>query len=51
MSIGGRSVTNNKYKVSVNKRGTMFYRLNGKLHREDGPAAELYNDLRGFDSL
>ena len=29
-----------EYKVKVNKDGSKYWYLNGKLHREDGPAIE-----------
>jgi len=32
-----------KYEVEVNANGTKFWYLNGKLHREDGPAVEYAN--------
>ena len=32
-----------EYKVVVNEYGTKFWYLNGKLHREDGPAVEYAN--------
>lgn len=28
----------NKYKVTVNAHGTKYCKLNGDLHREDGPS-------------
>ena len=33
------------YQVEVNENGT-FWRLNGKVHREDGPASEYANGTR-----
>jgi hypothetical protein len=33
-----------EYTVKVYEDGTKFWYLNGKLHREDGPAIELAND-------
>jgi len=32
-----------EYKVKVHENGTKFWYLNGKLHREDGPACEYAN--------
>ena len=34
------------YQVTVNEYGTKFWYLNGKLHREDGPAVELANGTK-----
>jgi hypothetical protein len=38
-------MTEIKYEVTVNERGT-FWRLNGKYHREDGPAIENDNGCK-----
>ena len=35
------------YQVTVNERGT-FWRLNGKLHREDGPALEYADGTKAW---
>ena len=32
-----------EYTVKVNDEGSKFWHLNGKLHREDGPAIEFAN--------
>ena len=34
------------YKVTVYDDGDKIWWLNGKLHREDGPAYEYYNVIR-----
>ena len=37
-----------KYKVKVYANGTKHWFLNGKLHREDGPAVELANGTKSW---
>ena len=36
------------YKVEVNDNGDKHWYLNGKLHREDGPAAERADDSKSW---
>jgi len=37
-----------EYKVKVHENGTKFWYLNGKLHREDGPAVEWANGTKSW---